>query len=61
MPTLWCGYGSPSADGLPPGRSYHITTHGNAQRETWGQGLTLPYPHYPKRVILPRSGGRDGP
>ena len=44
-----------------PGALYHITTHSNAQRETWGQGLTLPYPHSPERVILPRAGGRDGP
>ena len=40
-----------------PGALYHISTHGNAQRKTWGQGLTLPYPHYPKRIALPRSGG----
>ena len=57
---LWRRYGVARARPLPmayPGALYHITPHGNAQRKTWGQGLTLPYPHYPKRVILPRAGG----
>jgi hypothetical protein len=60
VPTLWYDYGSPSADGLL-GALYLITTHCNVQQETWGQGLTLPYLHYPKRIILSQSGARDGP